>query len=325
MAEFGTGASVVTAVSSWSADGLHWTAGSALDTTGLSDLVVSQVVEGPAGLLAVGRFPGVACGGPSTVEALWTSPDGTTWKRVKLSADFGAASIYTVDAGSVGYIASGMMRNGTAQVVLLSTDGNTWRKAPLPKATFGKVIVYGGTSFAAGYVVAGAVQGDQGCGMALVRPALWWSADGKAWTRATLGGAALAPNAWMTVSRLSDHAVVAVATEWDDKTQVSSVRAWVTIDGRTWNLVGVPAGLLGQQILSDGRRAVVVAPPIDLQGPPTIMSIDDNMTATTLRQRGDGPAASDTSPNWWSALGPTGVVVLSSDGSNLWLGAPTAS
>lgn len=325
LAEFSTGAPVVTAVATSSEDGLHWTASRALDAAGLSDVYITGVVEGPTGLLAVGRFPGVACGGPSTVEALWTSRDGTTWNCVKLSADFLAAAIYTVDAGSAGYIASGMLKSGTAQVVLLSADGNTWRKAPLPTATFGKVIVYGGTSFAAGYVVAGAVQGDEGCGMTLLRPALWWSADGKAWTRATLPGAALAPNAWMNVSRLSDSALAAIATEWDDKTQISSVRAWVTRDGRTWDVAGVPAILLGQQILSNGRRAVVVAPPIDLQGPPTIMNIDDDMAVTTLSQSGNGPVASDTSPYWLSALGPTGIVVLSSDGSNLWLGVPTAS
>jgi len=64
-------------VSTSSADGLHWTAGRPMDVRGLTDVVdITAVVEGPAGLLAVGYHPPTTCGGPSTVEALWTSPDG---------------------------------------------------------------------------------------------------------------------------------------------------------------------------------------------------------------------------------------------------------
>ena len=67
-------------VSTSSADGLHWTAGRSMDVEGLmKDAVyVTQVVEGPSGLLAIGHYPPATCGGPPTVVALWTSTDGLT-------------------------------------------------------------------------------------------------------------------------------------------------------------------------------------------------------------------------------------------------------
>jgi len=150
-------------VATSSADGLHWTAGQPMDIEGLNDVVrITAVVEGPAGLLAVGYHPPTTCGGPSTVEALWTSPDGLTWTRVQTPAYFTSASVYTVDAGSTGYIASGTLKNGVTQAVWLSKDGRSWNEVHLPKATFGKFVVDGATDFAAGYVVSGTVIADEG-------------------------------------------------------------------------------------------------------------------------------------------------------------------
>ena len=187
----------VAVVSTYSADGLHWTVGRPMDVEGLPDpsegVAVTQVLEGPSGLLAVGEaFPPLICGGPPTVYALWTSTDGLTWTRVQPPADFASASVYTVDAGSTGYIASGTLKDGVTQAVWLSGDGRSWRQVPLTKATFGKFVVDGATDFAAGYVVSGTVVGDQGCGGGadLFTPSLWWSADGTSWTRSKLTGAA---------------------------------------------------------------------------------------------------------------------------------------
>ncbi|MGA2512906.1 MAG: hypothetical protein ABSG37_04745 [Candidatus Limnocylindrales bacterium] len=320
----------VALVSTYSADGLHWTAGRPMDVEGLPDasegVAVTQVLDGPSGLLAVGEaFPPLICGGPPTVYALWTSPDGLTWTRVQPPADFASASVYTVDAGSIGYIASGTLKDGVTQAVWLSGDGRSWRQVPLTKATFGEFVVDGATAFAAGYVVSGTVVGNEGCGGGtdLYTPSLWWSADGTSWTRSKLTGAVPARDAWITVSRVSDHALMALASRWDDASQTNLQQIWVTSDGQAWNLVKSPSSMLSANILTNGQRGLLVlAPPDD--GPPTIATVGDDLTVTTLSQAGDGPVASATSPGWTSALGPTGVVVLSRDGLNLWLGVPMA-
>jgi len=317
-------------VSTSSADGLHWTAGRPMDIDGLTDVVdITQVVEGPSGLLAVGYHPPATCGGPSTVEALWTSPDGLSWTRVQPPAYFTSASVYTVDAGSTGYIASGTLKDGVTQAVWLSADGRSWRQVPLTKATFGNFVVDGATDFAAGYVVSGTVVSNGGCGSGadLFTPSLWWSANGTSWTRSKLTGAAPASDAWVTVSRISDHALMAIASRWDQASQTYVPLVWVTTDGRTWNLVKSPSSMLSTEVLTNGQRGLLVLAPPD-NGPPTIATVSDDLTVITLTQTGDGPVASST--NWaswmpFAAFGPTGVVVLSGDALNLWLGVPTAS
>jgi hypothetical protein len=321
----------VTMVSTFSADGLHWTVGRPVGIAGLKSAVdITQVVEGPSGLLAVGRYPGAACGGPSTIDALWTSTDGLTWSLVQPSADFASASVYRVDGGSTGFIASGILKDGTTQAVWLSGDGRSWSRVPLTSPAFGKFVLDGATSFAGGYVISGAVLKDSGCGQTWVTPSLWWSADGRSWTRSELAGAATANDAYITTTKVSDHALMAIANEWVEATQVSSQQVWVSSDGRTWKLVKSPSSMLGDGILTDGQRGLLVLEPPYLNppgtdGPPTIATVGDDLTVTTLSQTGDVPMYSASSASWLAALGPTGVVILSSDGLDLWLGVPTAS
>ena len=311
-------------VSTSSADGLHWTAGRALDIEGLGSAVwIAAVVEGPTGLLAVARSSGGICG-PSIVAALWTSADGLTWTRVQWPAGSAyPAGVYTIDAGSTGYIASGTLKDGAPPAVWLSGDGRSWHQVPLPKPTSGVVVVDGATGFAGGYVLAGAQRSDIGCGESestpsLYTPSLWWSADGKSWTRSKLAGALPAAAVWMTVNRISDHALMAVA-------QGDPQLVWVSNDGRTWRLIASPSSMLGDGILTDGQRGLVVLPPANNGDGPTIATVDDDLTVTMLSQSGDGPVASATTIGWMWAFGPTGVVALSVDGLNLWLGVPTAS
>lgn len=316
-----------TMVSTSSTDGVHWTPARPMHVDGLKDVIdIGQVIEGPSGLLAVGHYPRAVCGGPSTVDALLTSPDGLTWTLVSPPADFSSSSVYTVDGGSVGYIASGTLKDGMTQAIWLSTDGSSWHRTILPKPTTGTLVIDGGTSFASGYVVAGAVLGDEGCGgPSLITPSLWWSATGAAWTRVKLTGATPANDATVAVTRISDHAVMAIATEWTALAAPTQL-VWVSADGRAWNLLKSPSSLLGGSIISNGQRGLVVAQPPDNQGPLVIATVDDDLTVTTLTQTGDGPVASDSTPGWVpAAFGPTGVVILSSDGTQLWLGVPTAS
>jgi hypothetical protein len=177
-------------------------------------------------------------------------------------------------------------------------------------------------------VVFGTVVGNEGCGGGadLTTPSLWWSSDGKSWTRGTLTGAAPASDAWMAVSRISDRALVAIATEWNQGSQTNSQLVWVTTDGRTWSLVKSPSSLLSAGILTNGERGLVVVGPTDT-APATIANVGDDLTVTALSQTGNGPAVLESSvggKSFSAALGPTGVVVLRGDGLDLWLGVPTA-
>ena len=307
-----------------SADGLSWTAPRGIALTGLDDRIdIVKVVEGPAGLVAVGQVPQGTCGGPSTVGALWTSTDGHAWHRVALPKAFSAVQVDMLDAGSAGYIASNPTYDNTAPVVWLSQDGRTWRSTPLSRSTFGKVIVDGTTSFAGGYVLAGAVVGEGGCGgPALVTPSIWWSADGDAWSRSPLSGATPKDNAYMTVSRISDHAVVANARTYDAATDSMSHQVWLTGDGRHWAPVAAPSTLNDNRILTDGARGMIVLEPVDNVGPPTLAAVGDDLAVTILRQTGPGPLADESIVGWTSALGPTGIVTLTADKGHLWLGVP---
>jgi hypothetical protein len=312
-------------VSTASTDGVHWTSGKAFgEGDQASWVVIRAVVEGPAGLLAVGVNPAGMCGGPATVGAMWTSLDGQTWTRVKPPADFAAARVYTVDAGSTGYIATGTLNDDVTPAVWVSADGRSWGRAALPKPTGGSV-VDGATAFAGGYVISGAQHLDIGCGMSEFVPSLWWSSDGKSWTSCDVSGAMPAGDAWVTVNRVSDHALMAIATGWDATGSVNSQQIWVTGDGKSWQLVKSPSSLLSAFILSDGQRGLMAVNAAPGHGPPTLAAVGDDLTVTTLSQSGDGPVDSDTSSPWIAALGPTGIVILSMDGLNLWLGVPTPS
>lgn len=327
LSDAGLGSEKFVMVSTASPDGLHWTSGKALgagEDTG-SWVFMSAVVEGPAGLLAVGRNPAGTCGGPATVGAMWTSPDGLTWTRVQPPSDFAAASVYTVDAGSAGYIATGTLKDGVTPAVWVSADGRSWRRTTLPKPASGSILVDGATAFAGGYVISGAQRLDIGCGMSEFVPSLWWSSDGKSWTSGNLSGAMPAGDAWVTVNRISDHALMAIAQGWDATGLVSSQQIWFTGDGQTWKLVKSPSGLLNANVLTNGQRGLMAVHQTNGYGPPTVATVNDDLTVTILSQSGDGPVDSDTSNQWMSAFGPTGVVILSVDGLNLWLGVPTAS
>ena len=320
-----------TLVSTSSSDAVHWTADSPMAHPALDFAVeITGLEEGPSGLLAVGRELPAACGGPATVKAMWTSTNGLTWTLVAPPADFASASVYTLDGGSSGFIATGLLKDGVTQVVWLSADGRSWHQGALPKSTFGSVLVQGGTAFGGGFVASGAVRGDEGCGgYQLLTPSLWWSTDGKGWTRAALSGAAPATNSSVAVTKISDHALMAVASEWNAVTQVSSEKVWVTSDGRTWKQIVSPSKLLDSRIRTDGRQGLAVvdsdANPPATDGPVGVAAVDDDLTVRLLPQTGNVPMASQSPSSWVSSMGPAGLVMMSDDYSIFWLGVPAAS
>jgi hypothetical protein len=310
-----------TLVSTSSSNGVHWSRPRAIDVSGFPDQVaIGQVVEGPAGLVAVGRYPADTCGGPPVIAGLWHSTDGTTWRAVALPRNMVRGHVETLDGGSAGYIASGKQSDGKTPGIWLSQDATTWRTLALPKPSSGTLVVNGATSFSGGLVVAGAVVGPEGCGGgSSIHPALWWSADGSGWTRESLPGASTAADASLSIHRLNDDEIVAVSQAGD------TPDAWVSTDGRTWSAVPSPAieALFGT--ITDSRRSIVAAAPSDDAGELVFLTVSDQLDVAPLPQTGDGPVQTADSIPTITAVGPTGLVVVSVDGSHLWLGVPAAS
>ncbi len=309
-----------TLVSTSSPDGVHWTPASPVSIGSAPDQIdIVQVAEGPAGLLAVGHLPEGTCGGPPVIAGLWHSTDGTTWQAVPLPKDMTRGHVETLDGGSAGYIATGKRSDGTPGI-WLSLNATTWKSLPRPKPPTGTLVVNGAVSFADGLVVAGAVVGPEGCGGgSSIHPAVWWSLDGSSWTREPLPKASTALSASLRIEKLSDDELVAVDNSGD------APKAWVSTDGRQWTAIAAPTDEALYGTFGDGRRAVVaVAGPNDI-GPLTYMTIGDQLEVAPMAQTGDGPADAVDSLPWISAVGPTGVIALMSDGSQLRLGLPSGS
>ena len=327
-----------TVVSYSSPDGVHWKKGQKLDTAGAGTqgmlMEIRSVIEGPAGLLAVG-WTG-ACGS-EYLDGLWTSSDGTAWQPVDTQKAFGqnAILIPRISGGSAGYVA--VAYKGAA--VWTSADGRVWQPVALNAPGFKDSKINDATAFSGGYVLAG-TYGTPDCAVTIgpaptlppVTAAVWWSADAANWARVSLPGAVSSSDTQsISVFRLSDHALLVVHDSWTNSaTPVERVAGWTSTDGRAWTSVTLPAGISGAEILSDGQRALVVLPVGDGQtvSHVSLQTFDDNYALVTLRQSGNQPSISFmgspmSDSHGLVAVGPAGVVVT--DGHQLWTGTPSAS
>ena len=148
-----------------SPDGVHWSTPTTMSTSGLKGMIgVGPILEGPHGLLALGFPYGDTCGGPEPLTALWTSPDGASWKRVALPKDFRSGTVTAVEGGPAGFIALGAKADGETQEIWTSADGATWRTRPLPTVSSGTLVLDSVASFDDGFVLSGGVLGEGGCG-----------------------------------------------------------------------------------------------------------------------------------------------------------------
>jgi hypothetical protein len=303
-----------------SADGLQWQQGRSLDMTGISQgAQVEELVEGPAGLLALGRAPGCADDGsgcmPQPATALWTSVDGASWSRVDLRKAFGGAAVGDVSAGPKGYMAVSLSSDAgaAAPAVWLSADGQSWRAVSLSAATFQDAYLASGTVLGYGFLVAGRIgslAGWDGGEFPSTTPAIWWSADGAAWSRVTLANAAAAPQAQAAITTLAAGKLVANVASWDCSCSPDGDgQAWTSSDGRTWKAATsqFPSPAV---VLSDGHQALQV---VSSNGNLTVAISSDGFKWAQVAVSGSGPA--DLSDE---AYGPAGVLVEDSSG-NLWL------
>jgi hypothetical protein len=303
-----------------SADGLQWQQGRSLDMTGISQgAQVEELVEGPAGLLALGRAPGCADDGsgcmPQPATALWTSVDGASWSRVDLRKAFGGAAVGDVSAGPKGYMAVSLSSDAAAAApaVWLSADGQSWRAVSLSAATFQDAYLASGTVLGHGFLVAGRIGSLAGWGggeFPSTTPAIWWSADGAAWSRVTLANAGAGPQAQAAITTLAAGKLVANVASWDCSCSPDGdAQAWTSSDGRTWKAATsqFPSPAV---VLSDGHQALQV---VSSNGNLTVAISSDGFKWAQVAVSGSGPA--DLSDE---AYGPAGVLVEDSSG-NLWL------
>lgn len=323
-----------TATTTYSADGVHWHAGTGVTQETNDPLDIRGVFEGPDGLLAVEEAD--HCGG-SWVEGLLTSSDGVTWQAVDMRKAFGNAVIWNVSGGSPGFVAT----DTVGQAVWTSRDGQNWQSVKLDSPAFASSRIDDGTAFSAGYVLAGSTEltGARSCGGGIVDPsasptptpplrvpAVWWSSNGADWVKAELPGAKVEPWIQMSVQRLDDHTLAAF-DYYDDAQHV-----WVSNDGRTWKPLAQPVTLLpfisdsgcgmGEHdscFKTDGQHGIQIQGLDGRDGSPISMSTWTDGGLVALTQSGDQPRQ-DPGTDW--AVGPTGVVATYL--GRIWIGLPSS-
>jgi hypothetical protein len=183
-------------LASWvSADGLTWSAHPGAFPTpdvGMDTVAVTDVVPRGDGWLAIGRrdpFCNFECGFDPIRAYVWTSSDGAHWTRVLGQADLGEGGMDAVTQTADGFVAVGNSHGHAA--IWTSPDGLVWSRVP-DDPMFGSNTVDGlpvrATAVASrdGVVV---VLGVRSGGEAS-RVRAWWSADGGAWSKASVEKAA---------------------------------------------------------------------------------------------------------------------------------------
>lgn len=319
-----TSASIVPSVS---ADGMHWRDGQALSLPD-PDTQVVRVVEGPAGLLAVGWISQLpTCGGPPFATALWLSTDGgADWTPVSVATAFGSDRAMSIKAGSAGYIATGTGSGGA--VNWISTDGIQWTRHPL--SAFTNASVQSEAAFAGGFVMAGTIIGEPGCGDTTIKSVVWWSTSGLSWRQATLGTFKAATDGGMLVTRITDRELIAIHTDWGTNGGADTAKAWVSADGKQWTSYPLSADAQTHQILTNGTRGIAL--PNSLRGDGgavnTVLVFQPDMSLEPMKQLGALPLGDQDDPVYLNegqvAFGPAGILVVDGSGSRFWLGVPAA-
>ena len=302
-----------------SADGLTWRSVGRLDLgTDHQAITVTQLVEGPAGLLATAEQVGCSLHKPAV--RMWRSPDGASWTPVDLRGVFGADALPSISAGSAGYVV--LAATTKARTLWTSRDAVAWHRTSVPSASFGPQSV---ASSPVGVVVVGRTPpGPLDCGATtggpVVRytPSAWLSQGGSAWTKVQLPEVLSGVDPDMYVDRLNDATVMIseVANDPGAKGNPLIRRAWTSSDGLTWRRNGALAFPLGHP-LTDGSRTIFIHEPD--QGVPELWSLGHDLGVVKLAAGADLPIAPE---DGLTALGPAGLLVTDSSGATSWLAVP---
>jgi hypothetical protein len=329
-----------------SADGLTWTAGSALGVAGWPSQLksndisagdrsecnfnVDSLQEGPGNMILTGSLTcSLGCGSPFvTSQKQWLSSDGMSWTPLDLSAVTHVGTIGPISGGSSGYVGLGSANKKPA--LWLSGDGVDWRQGTLPADGLDATAsIADPVSFAGGYVLPGSVLdrsgktfdlgpgggcaytlGDVPSGLLKRRAALWWSPDGSTWTRASLPGTTAAYTVTMTVARVDDKTLIATQSAWNPDGDVATA-TWASTDGLVWKQLKSDPGF----VVTSGARGLFRS---SWSLPTSFSTFDSGLNLVSLQQTGAQPPATAGE----LVLGPTGLLVTE-NGSRFWLGVPT--
>ena len=297
-----------------STDGLHWSSAGRLDLgKGDIPIVVTQVVEGPSGLLATAEQ--VGCGWQKPALRMWRSTDGASWTPIDIKTVFGAEALPSVSAGSAGYIV--LAASGQKRTVWTSQDGASWQKSVIPSGGFSPQSV---ASFQGGFILAGKTAvASLGCSETTGGPpphytgSVWSSEQGAPWAAATLPAVLSGSDTTMSAYSLNDTTVLIEEVATTKAAPNGAVRDWTSSDGLTWTPTDVLAASLGRP-LTDGTRTIFVR--VD-EGGAKIRQLTPDLRLVDLSAGTDVPI-----PDGFGliALGPAGLVVCDVTGTQSWLG-----
>ena len=205
-----------------SRDGRAWTPGRPTPRA-FADAVVTDVVAGGPGLVAVGARLDPGETDEPVGGIVWTSRDGAIWTRVGDGRTFelNEGNLNSVAVGGPGLVAAGADIDGT--VVWTSRDGTSWERVPRDPAVFAGAGISAITAWRDGLVAMGAQIPDN-------VPERWTSRDGRTWVREFADGSFDARGG---VSDLSQVVGRLVAVGQD----AAGGAIWVSDDGRSWTLV----------------------------------------------------------------------------------------
>jgi hypothetical protein len=166
-------------------------------------------------------------GGPDSYygksDAVWTSPNGSTWKRAALGK---AAVLRAVTTTSSGFLMGGQTKSTKRPTVWVSTDGQHWTSTTLPgiPGNFSETTSVASIGHDVTAVVGG---GNFGAGT------YWWSTNGTNWIRTTLGDV---PSGTSTNPVTTPTGLIA----WDTEGAIggeAGIKLWSSPNGARWDPV----------------------------------------------------------------------------------------
>jgi hypothetical protein len=211
-------------------------------------------------------------------ERIWQSNDGISWRELDPASLRGlwtsrGEELVDLAAGPGGMVVIGKVMNTFDSIVAFSADGRTWTRIELPASQ--SAIAWDATAFDGGFVIAGRDGQADGGGSptepyvhpGVGAPAAWFSPDGRTWTQASVEGTAVKGGALTRVvagaSGLfaigNDIDLQAGYVGWSEGV-ASIVGAWASIDGLTWEKVGLLDSLVpgAASLESDGTNIVAL-------------------------------------------------------------------
>jgi len=210
-------------------------------------------------------------------ERIWQSNDGNSWSELDPASLRGlwtsrGEELVDLAAGPGGMVLIGKVMNTFDSIVAFSADGRRWTRIELPASK--SAIAWDATAFAGGFVIAGRDGQADGDGSptepyihpGVGAPTAWYSPDGRTWTQAAVQGTAVKGGALSRVvagaSGLfaigNDVDLEANYLGWSEDVP-STVGAWASVDGLTWEKVGLLDSLVPGAASLESDGATIVA------------------------------------------------------------------